>query len=76
VPPELEYNRTIKDRTPQQRRSKMTKLKVGDIVRFKENQSRWIVDSIWHGGEIVHLELENGGGPAYAIPVKSLVKLS
>ncbi len=54
----------------------MTKLKKGDIVRFKENQSRWIVDSVWHGGEIVHLELENGGGPAYAIPVKSLVKIS
>ena len=53
----------------------MTRIKKGDIVRFKENQSRWIVESVWHGGEIVHLELENGGGPAYAIPVKSLVKI-
>ena len=50
-------------------------LKTGDVVTFKSNSTRWVVHSVWHGGEIVHLELENGGGPAYAIPAKSLEKV-
>lgn len=54
----------------------MTKrLKKGDVVVFKGTSSRWVIDSVWHGGTIVHLELENGGGPAYAIPVTSLEKV-
>ena len=51
----------------------MTKrFKKGDVVSFKGKETRWIIDSVWHGGTIVHLELENGGGPAFAIPVESL----
>ena len=44
----------------------MTKrIKRGDVVRFQENQSRWVI----------HMTLENGGGAARAIPTKSLIKL-
>ena len=55
---------------------KMTKrLKKGDTVTFKGCATRWIVDAVFYCGEIVHLELENGGGPAYAIPTTSLTKV-
>lgn len=51
-------------------------LKTGDVVTFKSNSTRWVVHSVWHGGEIVHLELENERGEyAYAIPAKSLEKV-
>ena len=55
----------------------MTKtLKKGDVVTFKNETYRFIVDSVWHGGEIVHLELENERGEyCYAIPSKSLEKV-
>ena len=54
----------------------MTKrLKKGDTVTFKGCATRWIVDAVFYCGEIVHLELENGGGPAYAIPTTSLTKV-
>ena len=54
----------------------MTKrIKRGDVVRFQENQSRWVIHSVYHAGTIVHMTLENGGGAARAIPTKSLIKL-
>ena len=57
----------------------MTKrIKKGDVVRFHSNQSRWVIHSVWHGGTIVHMTLENevmGEGAALSIPVRSLVKL-
>ena len=54
----------------------MTKrLKKGDVVTFRGKSTRWVVDSVFYCGEIVHLQLENGGGPAYAIPSTSLQKV-
>ena len=54
----------------------MTKrLKKNDVVTFRGCSTRWIVDTVFYCGEIVHLELENGGGPAFAIPSTSLVKV-
>ena len=54
------------------------KMKAGDIVRFIGKESRWIIHSIWHGGTIVHMTLENqpmGEGAALSIPTKSIEKI-
>lgn len=47
-------------------------VKLGDTVRFIGEKTEWIVREVNHGGTMVHLELTNGGGPAYSIPMQSL----
>ena len=51
------------------------RFKTGDVVRFRGKDTLWVIHSVWHGGTIVHLDLENGGGSAFAIPVTSLEKV-
>ncbi len=55
----------------------MTKrLKKGDVVTFRNKETRWVIHSVYYGGEMVHMELENERGEyAYAIPSKSLVRV-
>jgi len=54
------------------------KIRKGDIVSFVGKSTRWVIHSVYHGGTIVHMTLEDevmGEGAALSIPTKSIEKV-
>lgn len=53
-------------------------IRKGDIVSFVGKSTRWVIHSVYHGGAIVHMTLEDevmGKGAALSIPNKSIQKV-
>ena len=54
------------------------KIRKGDIVSFVGKSTRWVIHSVYHGGTIVHMTLEDevmGEGAALSIPTRSIEKI-
>ena len=54
------------------------KIRKGDIVSFVGKSTRWVIHSVYHGGTIVHMTLEDeaiGEGAALSIPTRSIEKV-